>query len=151
MEEVGDLIGVSRSLMADAKQTYDELLAWDAAHEPKKWGESKTKMSALMYWTSRIMDQDGESCTPGQARAGMAGSNAGAEGKTKPMPKQLELFCDGMKSLQKWGGAFTKFDDGQRKTALVQIKKTIAALPAELRQELAVEIKRLAVEAKEGK
>lgn len=143
LADVAAAIHVSERCLVDAKETYDALLAWDEENEPKFWGDfKKTKMTALDYWTLRIMDQE-ESCTPGQARAGLAGSKAGEEGKTKPEPKQLELFCEGFKSLAKWGKNFTKFDDDQRRLAVGTIKKTIAALPAELREEIAAEIKLL--------
>ena len=150
LEEVADLIGVSRTLMVEAKKTYDALLEWDKTNKPKKWGDSKKVQTALDYWTDRIMYAD-KPCSVGQAFAGLAGSEAAAEGKTNPEPKQLELFCDGLKSLQKWGKAFPKFEGPQRKAAVDQIKKTVAAWPAELRHELGVEIKRLAVEEREGK
>lgn len=141
LAEVAAAINVSERCLEDAKQTYDVLVAWDKENEPKKWGELKnTKMTALAYWTMRIMDQE-KSCTPGQARAGIAGSQAADDGKTNPAPKQLELFMDGFKSLGKWGKAFTKFDDAQRKSAVSCIKKTIAQLPPELRAEIAAEIK----------
>ncbi len=150
LDEVAEAIGVSYRCLTDAKETYEGLLAWDAEHEPKKWGESKTKQTALDYWTGRIMDQD-EPCTPGQARAGLAGSDAGADGKTKPVPKQLELFCSGFESIGKWGKSFSTFDDDQKKLALKAVKKTIAAMPADLRAELTAELKRLDREEKEGK
>ncbi|MDR3427831.1 hypothetical protein [Silvimonas sp.] len=151
LAEVAAAIHVSERCLEDSKQTYDALLAWDKENEPKKWGELKNaKMTALAYWTMRIMDQE-ESCTPGQARAGLAGSKAAEEGKTQPAPKQLELFLDGFRSLGKWGKSFPKFDDEQRRTAVKQIKKTISDLPAELRAEIAAEIKLLEREAKEAK
>ena len=151
LNDVADLIGVSPSLMADAKKTYDELILWDKENKPKKWGEDKAAKTALDYWTGRIMDQEGESCTPGQARAGLAGSDAGAQGKTKPVPKQLELFCAGLESVGKWSKSFNQFEGESKKLALNAVKKTIAAMPPELRSELATEIKRLEREEKEAK
>ena len=151
LEEVADLIGVSRTLMVDAKKTYDDLILWDKENKPKKWGEDKAAKTALDYWTGRIMDQEGESCTPGQARAGLAGSDAGAQGKTKPVPKQLELFCAGLESVGKWSKSFNQFEGESKKLALNAVKKTIAAMPPELRSELATEIKRLEREEKEAK
>ena len=150
LADAAEAIGVSGSYLEDAKKTYQELVDWDTENEPKKWGESKKAMTALAYWTDRIMDQE-ESCTPGQARAGLAGSKAADDGKTNPAPKQLELFLDGFKSLGKWGKSFPKFDDDQKRAAVKQIKKTIGDLPAELRAEIAAEIKLLEREAKEAK
>jgi hypothetical protein len=150
MADVAEALQISERCLEDAKQTYDALVAWDKDNEPKKWGESKKPMTARAYWTERIMNQE-ESCTPGQARAGLAGSKAGDDGKTNPKPKQLELFMDGFKSVAKWGKSFVKFDEEQRRTAVKQIKKTISDLPAELRAEIAAEIKLLDREAKEGK
>lgn len=149
LDELADQIGVSRRLLCDCKQTHDALLEWDSKHDPKKWGDDKEKKTALAFWTARILD-DEEPCTPGNARAGIAGSDAGAQGKTKPVANQLELFTNGLAAVGKWGKAFTKFDDKARKDALAAIKKTVAALPVELRDELESEIKRLKREEKEN-
>ena len=148
LEEFADQIGISRRLLLDCKATCDALAAWDAKHAPKKWGEDKDKKTALAYWSSRILD-DEEPCTPGNARAGIAGSDAGADGKTKPEPRQLQLFTDGLASVSKWGKSFTKFEGGEKKKAVDAIRKTVSAWPAELRHEFAIEIKRIEREEKE--
>ena len=150
LDDVAESIGVSPRMMADAKKTYDDILSWDANNEPRKWGDSKVKQSAMEYWTDRIMDQENEPCGLGAARSGLAGTDAGAAGKTAPVPRQLGLFCQGLESVGKWSKCFVDFDEGERKLALRTIKKTVANMPPELREEIVAEIKRLEREQKEA-
>jgi hypothetical protein len=148
LDEVADLIGVSRRLLAEVKACYDKIAAWDKENDPCRWGEGKEKLTALEYWTARILDLENP-CTPGQAVAGMAGKLAGEAGKTKPAPKQLLLFCEGLRSVAKWSRAFDKFSDDEQRKALRSVKEMVAAMPSTLREEVLSEIKRLAREAKE--
>lgn len=149
LDDVADALQISRRTLADAKETYDALLAWDAENEPKFWGDfKKTKLTALDYWTLRIMDQE-ESCTPGQARAGLGGSKAAEQGKTQPDAKPLQLMLSGFSTLEKWGKKFSNFDDGEQRKIVGAVKKTVSAWPAELREVALAELKRMKLEEKE--
>lgn len=150
LAEVADLIGVSRTKLVEVKECYDKIIAWDRANEPRRWSDEKEKRTAHDYWSSRILDPE-DPCTPGNAIAGMAGKLAGDEGKTKPAPKQLELFCEGLASVAKWAKNFDKFSDDEHRKAVIAVKSTVAAMPPTLREEVLSEIKRLNRESREGK
>jgi hypothetical protein len=149
LEEVADLIGVSRPTLVKVKEVFDNIIAWDANHEPCCWGDSKEKLTALAYCNGRILDLESP-CTPGEAWRGVRGKEA-TGGVERPAPRQLDLFIEGMASVAKWGKNFTKFEGQARNDAIHAIKKTVAALPGELREEIASEIRRLAREDKELK
>lgn len=142
MDELADQLGCSRRLLGEVRAVYDQIVAWDKKNAPRCWGESDEAMTAMEFWSSRIMDTD-EPCTPGQAWAGIAGSDAAAAGKTHPEPRQLSLFTEGLASLRKWGVSFVKFEGSERKKAQEAIRKTVAEWPIQLRQEFAMEIKRM--------
>lgn len=150
LAEVADLIGVSRTKLVEVKECYDRMLAWDQANEPRSWNGGKQKCSAMEFWTGRILD-DEKPCTPGNAMAGIGGRTAADAGKTKPAPKQLELFCEGMASIAKWGRNFDKFVEADHRQAVKAVRTTVAAWPATLRAEVLAEIKRLDREEREGK
>ena len=149
LAEVADLIGVSRSKLAEVKEHHDLITKWDAENDPCRWNGGKEKLTAMQHCTAKILCPDNP-CTPGEAWRGVCGKDA-TEGVERPAPRQLDLFIEGMASVAKWGKSFNKFEGEARTQALRSIKKTVAALPAELREEIAAEIRRLAREEKEGK
>lgn len=141
IEQLADQLGISRRLLMEVRTVYENIAAWDENHSARCWGESAEAMSAMEYWSQRIMDSE-DPCTPGQAWAGIAGSDAGAAGKTNPEPRQLQLFTEGLASVRKWGKGYNDFVGAERKRAQEAIRRTVAEWPAELRSEFAAELKR---------
>ena len=149
IDDIAERIGVSRTLLFNVKEAYENIIGWDAKHEPCCWGDDKTKRTAFDYCHAKVMDAENP-CTPGNAWAGVAGKQAAHEGKTKPAPKQLELFCEGTRSVAKWAKNFDKFSDDEYRKAVKSVKDMVAAMPPTLREEVLTEIKRLAREQKEA-
>jgi hypothetical protein len=147
IDDFAEILNCSDKFIENILANYINALEWDINHYPRKFGDSETALTALEFINARVHDED-KPCSPGQAWAGIAGSDAGAEGQTKPQPKQLQLFCDGFASVGKWGKSFDKFEGAAKKRALASVKKMAGALPAELRRELLAELKRLDREEK---
>lgn len=78
LAELSDEININRTTVSNAAMTHAELVKWDAAHEPKRWGESKVKQSAMEYFSARILDRENPMHL-GAVRAGLAGRQATAE------------------------------------------------------------------------
>lgn len=149
IDQVARLLGVCEKTVDKILKVWRDALEWDKKHPPRKFGESEKAMSAVDFITTRVHDEDAP-CSPGQAWAGIAGSDAAADGKTKPVPREAQLLLEGFASIGKWGKKYQAFNPKERKDVLDSIKKTVAALPAELRQELGAEIKRLERAEKEA-
>ena len=149
IDECAKLLGVHSNTVDKILGVYRQALEWDKKHSPRKFGESEKAMSAVDFITTRVHDED-KPCSPGQAWAGIAGSDAGAAGETKPVPREAQLLLEGFASIGKWSKKYQAFNPKERKDVLDSIKKTVAALPPELRHELAAEIKRLERAEKEA-
>jgi hypothetical protein len=148
LNDLADDLHVSRSLLADVVGAYRKIEAWDKENKPQRWGEDKQPKTAMEHANEMILHPE-TPCTPGNIVAGLGGKDAAVEGKTKPVPKQLELFCDGLDAVRKWGKAFPKWEGEERKIVVGALKKTVAAWPKELRDELSQELNRLRREEKE--
>ena len=149
IDDCAKLLGVHSNTVDKILGVYRQALEWDKKHSPRKFGDAEKAMTALDFITARVHDED-VPCSPGQAWAGIAGSDAGAEGKTKPIAKTAQLLLAGFEAIGKWGKKYEAFNPKERKDVLDSIKKTVAALPPELRHELASEIKRLERAEKEA-
>lgn len=141
LDELADQLGISRALLVNVRKVWEDIAQWDKKNEARVWAGSEAAMSAMEFWSSRIMDTE-DPCTPGQAWAGIAGSDAGVAGKTNPVPQQLNLFTEGLASVRKWGKSFVEFVGQDRVRAKEAIRQTVAEMPAELREEFAAALKR---------
>ena len=149
IDECAKLLGVHSNTVDKILKVWRDALEWDKKHSPRKFGEMEKAMTAVDFITARVHDEDNP-CSPGQAWAGIAGSDAATEGKTKPIAKTAQLLLAGFEAIGKWGKKYEAFNPKERKDVLDSIKKTVAALPPELRHELAAEIKRLERAEKEA-
>ncbi|HEY5044154.1 MAG TPA: hypothetical protein VIK53_19460 [Verrucomicrobiae bacterium] len=148
IEDFANLLGVSEKYVDIILKVWRNAGEWDINHEPRQFAGTGKPLTARDFITARVHDAE-KPCSPGQAWAGIAGSDAAAEGRTAPEPKLFQLFLNGFNAVAKWGKGFTRFQGRQKTDAMAVIKKTVAAFPKELRAELLAELKRLDREERE--
>lgn len=130
IEELAETVGVSRRLFFQAQEVHkafreDEALR--AQFEPT------------------IISGD---TALGAVIAGIAGQKS-TKGKSKPEDDQLELWEDGLTTIEKRFRYWTKFDAEQKDVAAKAIRKVVAQMPQDVRKEFAKAIR--AVEREENR
>lgn len=118
IEELADLVGVGRRLFFQAKELHEKF-----SEDPEL--RSQFEQDIL----------SGE-VGLGATIAGIAGQKA-TKSKSKPKEDQLELFDDGLVTIEKRFRYWEKFNPDQRDHAAKAIRRAVAKMPEELRREFA--------------
>jgi hypothetical protein len=138
VEDFADRIGVGRRLLMQAKEVRTELERDTAQYEFQDEGEP---MTLKEYYEPRLLSYGEEKPLGlGAILAGIAGLRA-TGGKHRPDPKQLELFESAFDTLKTRFSYWKKFDEAARSKCREVIRNTVAAMPHDLRDELAAAIK----------
>lgn len=138
IEEFSEEIGVDRKLLFQARQVHEEFTADTRRYE---FQDEPEPLTLREYYEPRLLSYGEEKPLGlGAILAGIAGLRA-TGGKHRPEPKQLELFENAFDTLKTRFSYWKKFDEAARSKCREVIRSTVAAMPQDLRDELAAAIK----------
>jgi len=141
-EDLAERLGVCRRLLFQAKEVRAEFDRDKSRYEFQDEGEP---MTLKEYYEPRLLWGRGTSdeCRAmglGAILAGISGLRA-TGGKHRPDPKQLELFESAFETLRVRFSYWNKFATEEKSKCREVIRSTVAAMPQDLRDELAAAIK----------
>jgi hypothetical protein len=142
-EDLAERLGVCRRLLFQAKEVRAEFDKDKSRYEFQDEGEP---MTLKEYYEPRLLSYGSYGRSPekplglGAIIAGIAGLRA-TGGKHRPDPKQLELFESAFETLRVRFSYWSKFATDEKSKCREVIRSTVAAMPQDLRDELAAAIK----------
>jgi hypothetical protein len=147
VEEFAERIGLSRMLLFQAKEVRAEFDKDTARYE---FQDEPKPMTLREYYEPRLLSYgEDKPLGLGAILAGIAGLRA-TGGKHRPDPKQLELFESALDTLKTRFSYWKRFDEAARSKCREVIRSTVAAMPQDLRDELAAAIKSFRTGTRKG-